>query len=97
MVDQVKAEDRAAHLDRYTNGDNASAYSNASDRFDADNGSGKYNREAEQLKQMILNKPAMLHKLMSGQYTKSQIEEVLTKKYGADPGMSRYFAWKPEP
>jgi len=24
----------------------------------------------------------MLHKLMSGQYTKSQIEEVLTKKYG---------------
>ena len=97
MVDQVKAEDRAAHLARYTNGDNASAYSSASDRFDKDNGSGKYNREAEQLKQMILTKPAMLHKLMSGQYTKSQIEEVLTKKYGADPGMSRYFAWKPQP
>jgi soluble lytic murein transglycosylase-like protein len=93
MSDQQKAKDRADHLAQYGQG-GAGGYARASARFDTDNGPEKYNRETEALKQMILSPrgPAMLHKLTSGQYSQSQIEEALTKKYGAVPGLSRYFA-----
>ena len=90
MADQVKAKDRALHMQQYGE-DSGGSLVNAPNDFDKKNGPQKYNVEREQIKDLILNNPKAFQLMSSGNLTSQQIAEGLAARHYS-PALARYFA-----
>lgn len=92
MTLQQRAVDRDAHLRAYMRDSNGLAM-DAAEKF-TKKSAARYQKEQKVLKDLMLNAPEMLKKMMSGTVSPEHIQSALKKVYGKGmpDGMWRYFA-----
>lgn len=92
MTLQQRAVDRDAHLRAYMRDSNGLAVDAAEDF--TKKSVARYQKEQKVLKDLMLNAPEMLKKMMSGTVSPDKIQNALKKVYGkgVPGGMWRYFA-----
>lgn len=88
---QQRAVDRDTHMRRYMRDSNG-LVSDAGSNFEKET-KDRYQKEQSIIRDMILNEPEVLKKMMSGTVSKEKIVKALKKMYGKGlpPDMDRYF------
>jgi hypothetical protein len=92
MTDEMRAQDREAHMYQYKNDSPMKTVLGAQTDFNAKNGPEKYDKETQELKQLMLGPYRKVFVAMNnGSATPAQIQEAL-QHYNLDPNLIRYFA-----
>ena len=90
MTENQRSLDQMQHMEKWKSDTPTGTVLGAQSDFNAKNPMDKYDREADEIKNLMLTKRGFFTGLTSGQYSAPEIANAL-KKRGLDPSLTRYF------